>query len=146
MKICREVRDLLEKRQKQLTVLTDARIRFSAVKQSFLTLREDWDDEGAAGYKKETLDRAWRFWREISARAFKSVETYFPPPVFRPGPRGSVDIRWITEEYELLLNIPEDSRQKITFYGEHRQKSSLRGSVSDGEDSELLIVWLNSPW
>lgn len=79
--------------------------------KKYLKYKDNWDEEGSPGYKKETLERT-----ELFLRSFQKM--FKKGPEILPGPGGSFDVFWKISEFKLLVNIPEDSKKPITSYGE----------------------------
>jgi len=63
-------------------------------------------------------------------------------PEILPGPDGSIDIHWNYPGYELLLNVPPDSDQPITYYGDDRKGNSLKGVLASADNGGFLL-WLS---
>ncbi len=110
---------------------------------SLLDLRDDWDGEGAAGYKPETWRAAIEFLRRYATAAWlRSGGTSIPAPDIGPGPDGSIDIHWESEGSELLINVPADLSQVATFYGDDYGDTSIKGTFYLSSENRGLIQWL----
>jgi len=80
--------------------------------EKYLEYKDNWDGEGSKEYKKETLDRVESF-----LKLFVNLGNILYTPKILPGPNGSFDLLWERNKLQCLLNIPEDYRSIITFFG-----------------------------
>ena len=62
-------------------------------------------------------------------------------PQINPGPDGSIDLFWDQPTLELLVNIPANSTQEASFYGEDR-RSHIKGSFDTSERGIGVVFWL----
>ncbi len=67
-----------------------------------------------------------------------------PFPNILPAPDGSIDLNWDSENINLLINVPADPSQVVSFYGEDHNKKELEGSIELQMVSSILISWLMS--
>jgi hypothetical protein len=112
--------------------------------RTILELKDDFDGEGSAGYKRETWEHAVEFIRNCARHLWETDHVIIDIPDIQPGPHGSIDIHWETEDYELLLNIPMNKRENITYYGDNYSDVKVKGSFSsNGNGSELLCKLLS---
>jgi hypothetical protein len=69
----------------------------------------------------------------------------FEVPYIQPGPAGSVDLHWKTSERELLINVPADPAESITFYGDDYGEGVLKGAIEPGRAPVGLLLWPPKP-
>jgi hypothetical protein len=103
----------------------------------------DWDGDGSPGYSAQAIERAVGLFcslLRLGRRARVAVET----PDFGPGPSGSIDLHWMGEAYELLINVPADPDSHPTFYGDNKGDIAIKGALDSDDESNLeeLIKWL----
>jgi hypothetical protein len=90
-----------------------------------LGLEDGWDGENGKTYKVETWKRAVVFLSKYATKLYKKFEIIIPAPHIYHGPVGSIDIYWENENFNLLLNVPEDGIG--TFYGDDYNLNKLNG-------------------
>lgn len=116
----------------------DAAIEASA---RILTLQDDWDGAGAQAYRHETWMRAVRFLRANASEAASRLLEFATPRILE-GPSGSIDLHWQMDDFEILVNVPEDSNEPIRFFGDDRKDTQLKGTIGDAGSSVIRIL----PW
>jgi len=90
----------------------------------------------------ETLDRASAFLRAQSAKFRKMYGEDAPVPNIGVGPDASVDLHWKGADWELLVNIPEDTSKFATFYGDDYGSQKIKGSFDPQILNYGIIMWL----
>jgi len=95
--------------------------------QAMLSLKEDWDDEGALPIAPE------RF-AYMTALLIDTPEST-PVPSINPVNDGSIDLHWRVRE--LLVNVGE----KVTYYGSDGT-SEVKGEIVTMEHWQTLMAWL----
>jgi hypothetical protein len=100
---------------------------YNAIEKSkyILNLKENWDDDGAIGYDPDVWRRAVLFISKLSAKIYKSYGQIIKPPKIYHGPKGSIDIYWENESFNLLINIPKNGLG--TFYGDNYKNNKSEG-------------------
>lgn len=60
-----------------------------------------------------------------------------------PGPDGSIDLHWESEQYELLINVPSDE-SAASFYGDDKERSGtvIKGTVDLSTTHQWLFQWM----
>lgn len=109
-----------------------------------LSFENDWDEEGAGKYKRETWNRGIKYLEGHARWLKENRNIIIDVPKVSHGPNGSIDILWETEAYKLLLNIPEAISKKATFYGEDNQGFILEGELNTDLYNEGLTLWLEN--
>jgi hypothetical protein len=114
--------------------------------RSLLELKDNWDGEGSVGYAEATWLRARNFLMRNAVRLYQSQKKSFDPPEFEPGPNGSIDLHWKTDARELLVNVPADPQETISYYGDDRvedTENAIRGKNIEGStNTEWIFLWL----
>lgn len=140
--IIRRLKDSSRRVSKKITVITldninirvsqDLPILIQSIEKSkyILELKDNWDDEGAKAYLKDTWIKAIKFivnYAElILAHTGKSI---IAPNIYH-GPDGSIDLLWKHLSFNLLINIPEDATLLGTFYGDDYGSQKIEGSFN----------------
>lgn len=112
------------------------------VSKSILKLKDDWDGEGSPGYSEMTWDRMRRFLLGHAQAMRNQFAISIPAPQILPGPDGSIDMLWKTDDYELLVNIPSDPNSFASFYGDDRDRSSVKGTIDPARTNQGILSWL----
>jgi hypothetical protein len=107
-------------------------------------LKEDWDDEGSPGYTQAFWEQAISFLRSNAERLRAKCGYWVPSPNITPGPYGSIDIHWKTQNRELLINIPSNPGEPASYYGDDRGKNKIKGTLNISDNNEWILLWLMS--
>lgn len=75
--------------------------------QHLLSLKDDWDGEGAVAIKKEAVDKAVKYIPVVKKKILEisGLELKENPNIM-PVSDGSIDLEWRTDDYHILANIP----------------------------------------
>lgn len=107
-----------------------------------LALEDDWDGEGSAGYSQCVVDRAREFVTRSALETFGKSSVLIPAPRLLPGPDGSVDVHWKTDQWELLVNIPKELDSPAEFYGDDYGSLQIKGRRQVDELTTAISMWL----
>ena len=110
--------------------------------RKLLDLEADWDDNGASPYSEETWARATKFLASHADWALQRDGVLIPAPAVLPGPDGSIDLHWKTQDYELLVNIPASVEEPGNFYGDDYTSLCIKGTFDPAVPNRGLITWL----
>jgi hypothetical protein len=91
---------------------------------------ENWDEEQGLLYSQATLERASAFLRMHADHLLRLYHLQLPVPRIGVGPDKSIDLHWKRKSSELLVNIPADPNELVTFYGDDYGEQKFRGSVN----------------
>jgi hypothetical protein len=116
----------------------------NSAKFLLLGLQPDWDGEGSPGYSKETFGRMSKFLLNHSKQLVAACGVKAPIPKILPGPNGSIDLLWKSDDYELLLNIPSDRQSPASFYGDDEGNLCIKGKLDPDKINQGIIQWLMS--
>lgn len=105
---------------------------FGVIEKSkyILDLKDDFDEEGSEGYKKETWIRTIKFLCSFFEFALNKAFIVVPAPNIYHGPNGSIDVFWENETFELLINIPKEDIQFATYSGESTLGEKVKGQFN----------------
>jgi hypothetical protein len=92
-----------------------------------LELQENHDDQGASKYSISTWKKAIIFLAKYNSWVYSESSKIVPSPKIFHGPDGSVDIQWKTDDFKLLINIPEENNI-ATFFGNYQNNQDVEGS------------------
>lgn len=107
----------------------------------FLKFSDNWDDRGSKSYKLETWLKTKNVLLKIARDFYNHSSLILPTPYINPSASGAFDLHWKTNYFELLLRIPEEDDNPISYYGDNYKKIKIRGTL---EVSKLqpLIEWI----
>ena len=120
--------------------LLEAEIESAHEKLTALT--DNWDGEGSAEYKTETVNSAAEFLMSQDRLLRELCGTSLPVPQINPGPDGSIDLFWKQPTWELLVNVPENANESASFYGEDLTGHTIKGSLDPSVPNLGVIMWL----
>ncbi len=93
-------------------------------------------------YAESTWSRAVRFlsveWTEFRKRTGQVMAI----PDILPGPKGSIDLHWDTETFELLINVPADPKRKAILYGHAHGEAKIEYAFNPSKPDRGLVRWL----
>lgn len=110
--------------------------------EKLTALPDNWDGEGSAGYKTETVNSAAEFLigQDRLLRELRGIS--LPVPQINPGPDGSIDLFWKQPTWELLVNVPKKGNEFASFYGEDQTGHTIKGSFDTSVPNLGVIMWL----
>jgi hypothetical protein len=82
-----------------------------------LRLKNNWDDEGAKKYDRQTWEKAIKFLRDLYSKVIERKDPNLIPKIYH-GPDQSIDLFWDYEEMNLLINVAFRG-EKATFSAEN---------------------------
>lgn len=113
--------------------------------RSMLDWPDNWDGEGSPAYSETTWYRAGIFLLGTAIRLWHDYVVQIATPAVYNGPQGSIDVYWELADRKLLINVPQNPEEPISFYGHVSNSSNeMKGSLRDS-DSKLwlmLMMWL----
>lgn len=105
--------------------------------------QDNWDDAGSMGYQESTWRAAIDYMLSNIAQIADGQSYPVDLPRLLPGPDGSIDLHWIeSNEHDLLLNLPASPDEKVTFYGDSRGGSTIKGVMNRDERMTWLLLWI----
>jgi len=111
--------------------------------RAMLALPDNWDEEGSPAYREETWIRAVSLLSEYTMAACEVQRRDLPLPLIHNGPEGSIDILWRSPNRELLLNVPAESDELPTYYGDNRAGGEhVEGELMPPNVMKWLLMWL----
>ena len=103
--------------------------------------QDDWDDAGSLGYQESTWRAAIDYMLGNIAQIADGQSYPVDLPRLLPGPDGSIDLHWIESNgHDLLLNLPASPDEKVTFYGDSRGGSTIKGVMNRDERMTWLLL------
>lgn len=106
-------------------------------------LRNGTDDEDVPMFSRNALDRAIALLWAQSAHSRREQQCFSPTPHIGPGPEGSVDLFWKRVDWELLINIPSNITESITYFGDRYGTKSTKGHFESDDPDLGIIDWLS---
>lgn len=112
--------------------------------ERILDLPNDWDDAGSPAVSREAWNLAEAMLIESARKLDEPRAHWFADPYISPGPGGSVDIVWRTDERYLLLNIrTTDGKAEAGFYGDDGHGNyAIEGTFDPSRDGQWIAQWL----
>lgn len=107
-----------------------------------LGLENNWDGEDSKKIDIQTVKRSNQFINAISSNLLRYISSETHLPLFLPSGKGSIDIQWDTEFFELSVNIPEDYKTPIAIYAEDNRKNEIELHGEDWINNKVLLNWL----
>ena len=108
-----------------------------------LELHDDWDGEGSPAYNPKTWIRAITFLSSYATYIYEKLNQVIDPPEIYHGPDSSIDIYWAYDDKTLLINIPNDKRERATFYGKYSNGAEVSGKINTDQLYQGILMWLN---
>lgn len=109
-------------------------------------LPDDWDGEGGLGCTQETWELAQDTVLAHTRRLWECHGKVVVPFRIIPDLEGGIDVHWRCLPFELLLNVPANPAEPITFFGNNRDRHTTcktSGELLPGETVNLgVIAWL----
>lgn len=123
-----------------LTVPNELVSLVEAIEKSkyLLAFKDNWDEEGAKKYAPKTWIKAAKFIGNYATWLWHIYNRVIATPQIYHGPDGSIDIYWKTEQYNFLINIPED-KKVATFYGDDYGDQGVEGFFPIENFKESLL-------
>ena len=90
----------------------------------------------------QAVDKAIEFVKDVLRHAIEKYDYQIDIPEALPGPHQSVDIFWKFPRYELLVNVPTNATDPLTYYGDDRGDSMVKGSISSPREVGAVCLWL----
>jgi len=107
-----------------------------------LSLKDDWDGEGSPGYSTATWERAIFILLREAEILWRYGRVTLPAPGIQAGPDGSIDLHWKLDTVELLINIPANTGELFTYYGDSKVGQIVKGSFGTNMSTQWLMLWL----
>ena len=92
--------------------------------EQMLALHKGWDDREALPIKRETIDKALKYMPLMEEYVHNMLNIKLGQPSLTAGTDGSVDLHWNSDEYELIMNVPERALP-ATYYGDDKHRSKV---------------------
>jgi hypothetical protein len=109
---------------------------------SLLALPEDWDGEGAVRIAEDTRAQAIGiFERALNAVAVSSLSLLLSPRITAMAD-GSIDVRWKSPKFTLLINISPQSPSEAKFYAVNNNRQDIRGPLKFDAPDFRFLNWL----
>jgi hypothetical protein len=107
------------------------------------SLQENWDEEDAQPFSKEHLQRVEQILNELIASYHEKYNETLPAPGIFPVQDATIDLHWVKpEEYDILVNIPPNANDQITFSCIIKEINRSSSSCNVTEISQVLLPWL----
>jgi hypothetical protein len=111
-----------------------------AARREFASFRQE-DEEALVPPEMATFERTAAFLMRSAAWLLERDGVVLEAPVLTPGPEGSIDILWRSQETELLVNIPP-GRSEADFYGDTKDGLRIKGTFNPDIHHSGILSWL----
>ena len=110
--------------------------------ENFSSWKEDWDDQGAKSFKKETILRVKNFILDCDNYIKKLFGYDIVAPEILPAPDGSLSLFWTAQENsgKYILVCIQESPLPIMYHGKNYWKQSIDGEGDTHLNS--LYIWI----
>jgi hypothetical protein len=106
----------------------------------------DPSDDLALLCSQETWQRATKLLIDHALVIWEKAKVAIRPPAISAGPDGSVDLYWTAAPYGLLLNVPADSQQPATYFGDdstNPDSNHTSGKLDRTKPIDIgVLMWL----
>jgi hypothetical protein len=108
------------------------------------SLNRNWDDNEALPIPEEVISAAFVFLFAYALFVWDSYDCALDEPSISPLPNKSIDLYWLTDSGEMLVNIRRDGDKIKGFYSGERLESGkpITSWAECGEIDETLAYWL----
>jgi hypothetical protein len=114
--------------------------------QELTKLDPTHEDEVTERYDQRTVDYA----ASVAISLWSGYRGLFgvdmPIPRFRPGPHGSIDLRWRTPRFQLLVNVPKEAGADVTAFGKALGSLSISATFDRASPDGGLLEWVHDRW
>jgi hypothetical protein len=116
----------------------------AAIRKSYsiLDLQDNWDSEGAVAVKFATLERTVSFLLTSAIQLWKLHGICLDAPDISPVTDGSIDLHWRKGGGELLINVPSDASEPLSYYGDNSIGQIVKGHLPLPMKNLWLLLWL----
>lgn len=112
--------------------------------RTILELKENWDGNGGKPILESTLQRAVGFLQLNASNIWQKFGIQIAVPDIAPVPDGSVDLHWELEDYELLINIPDDYQKPATYGGDDLAGGNgVEGALDTSKAHDWLLPYIS---
>ena len=114
--------------------------------RGMLALGDNWDDEGSPGYAEATWHRAAEIVVGTATAYHRSGGGVVPLPVITKGEAGSIDVQWRTSTRNILISVPAEPDEAVSFYAHDRENEDrdIEGKLNPSADNGWLLRWLTA--
>ena len=107
---------------------------------------QDTSDEIGGVCTQETWQRAVDILAAHAGKVWRYARVKVRCPVISPGPKGSMDLYWSPSPYGLLLNIPANIEEPVTYYGDdadNPDSNATSGKIDPRNEIDPgVLAWL----
>lgn len=104
-----------------------------------LQFEDNWDGEGSEPYNAKTWIDAVSFICNYANWVFDCYKQIIPIPNIYHAPKGSIDLYWEKETFNLLINFPKESNGVASFYGDDYATQRIEGHFNPLKFQNLLL-------
>ncbi|TPG38477.1 hypothetical protein [Flavobacterium pectinovorum] len=111
--------------------------------QTLSKYTDNWDDDGAIGFKEIIYNRAITILAKYSADLLNSYDTPILSPEINLARDGSIDLEWRVNKNILLINVLNIDELKADYYAHNILTNTIvKGSLNSFEINDVLSLWM----
>lgn len=110
--------------------------------KKYLDYKDDWDDEDAIGCNPKVYLMAIELLILYAENVLKFYDIVIKVPEISLTRDGSFDIEWRCDNRMLLMNVVNDEKLDVHFYGKDVNSIILKGFLHDFEINRDVSHWM----
>jgi len=111
--------------------------------KELLTLKDDWDEDGANGINETIYVRAIETLIRYSDNILDTYKTAIKAPYISLGRDGSIDLDWSTPNNQLLITILNTGNFNLHYYGDDGNNNTvIKGTLEGLVINDDLSHWM----
>lgn len=108
----------------------------------YLEYRDNWDDDDAIGCNPKVYLMTIELLVKYAEYVLKFYDIVIKVPEISLTRDGSFDIEWRCDNRMLLMNVMNDEKLDVHFYGKDVNSTVLKGFLSDLEINKDVSHWM----
>lgn len=116
--------------------------KIERTRKKILSLKDNFDEAGSKAYKKKTLNRIMNSLINCFLSLSEKDKINIKPLEILPGPDQSIDLLWKTKDFQLLINIPNNPKELVSYYGDDYGDNTMEGTSEFNKLGEVIKYWV----
>ena len=114
--------------------------------RKLLAMAPDASDDLSLQCSQQAWQRAVKILSDHALEVFRKIKVAIRPPLISAGPDGSVDLYWTATPYGLLVNVPADPGEPVSYFGDNAispDSYRTKGVIESGRPIDVgILMWL----
>ena len=110
--------------------------------KKYLDYKDDWDDENAVGCNPKVYLMTIELLISYAEYVLKFYDIVIKVPEISLTRDGSFDIEWRCDNRMFLMNVLNDEKLDVHFYGKDVNSTVLKGFLTDFEINREVSHWM----